>query len=128
MAKNITLFALVGLVGLAAAGLVKRDTFSDIGDALAEAGDSVKDAVGLNNDKDLMDKMKDMDKDKFCALDSQCLEPIQFCNTDKGVIAGTCDFVLWFWIACAGVIALMFCSCITSILCCCCSSLCRKAT
>jgi len=128
MGKTIPLIAILCLVGLATTGLVKRDTFSDLGDALAEAGDSVKDAVGLNNDKGIMDKVDDMDKDKYCAVNSQCIEPIQFCNKSTLKMFGTCEFVLWFWIACAGVIALMFCSCITSILCCCCSSLCRKAT
>jgi len=127
MNKTIILFSLAALTGLASSGRVRRDTFDDIGDAFKEAGDSVKDAVGLNDDN-MMDTIKDYDKDKYCAMDSNCMEPVQFCNKATYKVYGTCDFVLWFWIACAGVIALMFCSCITSILCCCCSSLCRKAT
>lgn len=124
---NTMMFGLLVLTGLASAGRVKRDTLTDIGDVFKDAGDSMKEAVGLD-DKGVMDEIADFDKDKYCALDSNCVEPIQYCNKSTLKIYGTCDFVLWFWIACAGVIALMFCSCITSILCCCCSSLCRKAT
>lgn len=124
---NTMMFGLIVLTGLASAGRVKRDTLTDIGDVFKDAGDSMKEAVGLD-DKGVMDEIADFDKDKYCALDSNCVEPIQYCNKSILKIYGTCDFVLWFWIACAGVIALMFCSCITSILCCCCSSLCRKAT
>eukprot|EP00090_Calanus_glacialis_P047143 TRINITY_DN959_c0_g1_i1.p1 TRINITY_DN959_c0_g1~~TRINITY_DN959_c0_g1_i1.p1 ORF type:complete len:128 (-),score=42.56 TRINITY_DN959_c0_g1_i1:532-915(-) len=124
---NTMMFGLIVLTGLASAGRVKRDTLTDIGDVFKDAGDSMKEAVGLD-DKGVMDEIADFDKDKYCALDSNCVEPIQYCNKSTLKIYGTCDFVLWFWIACAGVIALMFCSCITSILCCCCSSLCRKAT
>jgi len=127
MKGSLFVFFLIGFAGLSIAGLVKRDTFSDIGDALKDAGDSVKDAVGLNNDKSVIGDIE-FDKDKYCALDSNCMEPIQYCNKSTYKVYGTCDFVIWFWVACAGVIALMFCSCITSILCCCCSSLCRKAT
>jgi len=119
------MFGLLVVIGLASAGLVKRDTLSD---SLTDIGDSLKDAVGLNNDKGIMGDIEDIDKEKYCALDSNCIEPIQYCNKGTLGLAGTCDFVIWFWIACAAVLALIFCSCITSILCCCCSSLCRKAT
>eukprot|EP00092_Neocalanus_flemingeri_P056949 GFUD01067575.1.p1 GENE.GFUD01067575.1~~GFUD01067575.1.p1 ORF type:complete len:125 (+),score=27.12 GFUD01067575.1:48-422(+) len=124
MNRNILMFGLLVLAGLASAGLVKRDTFTDIGDTFKDGLKKVR----LNNDKGIMDEIEDIDKDKYCAMNSNCVEPIQYCNTETYKVYGTCDFVLWFWIACAGVIALMFCSCITSILCCCCSSLCRKAT
>jgi len=115
------MFGLLFFTGLASAGLVKRDTLTDL-------GNSFKDAVGLNDDKGIMDGIEDIDKDKYCAMNSNCLEPIQYCNMDTYKVYGTCDFVIWFWVACAGLLSLIFCSCITSILCCCCSSLCRKAT
>ena len=46
-------------------GRVRRDTFDDIGDAFKEAGDSVKDAVGLNDDN-MMDTIKDYDVSEAC--------------------------------------------------------------
>ena len=35
-----------------------------------------------------------LQKDKYCAVDSQCIEPIQFCNKSTLKMFGTCDFVV----------------------------------
>lgn len=126
MARHIPIFVLVLVVGLVAPGLVKRDTFDDI-------GDSVKNVLGLDDDKGLIHDIKNNDinvnTDNYCIKDSQCISYIQFCDTSQNYGAfGNCAFVLWFWVACVGVLGIIFFSCITSILCCCCSSLCRKAT
>ena len=68
------MFGLLVVIGLASAGLysfkldfvgrfvclglVKRDTLSD---SLTDIGDSLKDAVGLNNDKGIMGDIEDLD-------------------------------------------------------------------
>ena len=41
-------------------GRVKRDTLTDIGDVFKDAGDSMKEAVGLD-DKGVMDEIADFD-------------------------------------------------------------------
>merc|ERR1719422_2234221 len=108
------------------AGIAKRDTLSEISDFGNSIGNSIKDMVGLETNKDIIDDIKDIDNEKFCVTDAQCLEHIQFCNINNNLY-GVCTFHLWFWIALAAVVSFFFCSCITSILCCCCRC-CRKAT
>eukprot|EP00092_Neocalanus_flemingeri_P010715 GFUD01011541.1.p1 GENE.GFUD01011541.1~~GFUD01011541.1.p1 ORF type:complete len:122 (+),score=28.97 GFUD01011541.1:210-575(+) len=106
-------------VGFASAGLVKRDTFSDI-------GDSIKDGLGLNDDG-IMGELEDIDKTKYCLADSGCYEHVQYCNKETYKLYGHCEFQIWFWVSAIALMLLLLCSCILSILCCCCSSFCRKS-
>jgi len=115
------------LLGLVTAGLVKRDVSDDVDSAV----DSVKDALGLGKTgvfEGMGQDLDNLDETKYCLADSTCYEPVQICDKTNYKLYGVCTFKVWFWAAIAGVIALIFFSCITSIVCCCCSSLCRKST
>merc|ERR1712113_150155 len=130
----MTLFCLVST------GTVKRDTLEEISGSIVN---SVKDLVGLEEDNGIIEDLKIDEKrfkywlffndpnlreaEKFCVADSQCRpEVLQYCHmTNK--LYGTCTFYTWVWIALASVFAFVFCSCLTSLLCCC-LGCCRKAT
>lgn len=123
MLKSWATFSLIWQVLIVNAVYVKRDTLTDIGDVLKDAGDSIKEVVGLKNEKKVMADIEYDDR-KFCVSDSNCVEQIQYCNKSTYKVYGTCDFVVWFWLAVAGASTFIFCCC-CSILCCCC---CRKSS
>ena len=61
------------LVFSSASSLVKRDVLddaedavSDLGDSVGDLGNSLKDSLGLGGSNDVLDQIKDLDKDKYC--------------------------------------------------------------
>merc|ERR1712073_230883 len=91
MVTNTGLLAVLALAPWAHAGLVKRDTMSELTDISNSIGNSIKDMVGLETNKDIIDDIKDIDNEKFCVTDAQCLEHIQFCNINNNLY-GVCTF------------------------------------
>merc|ERR1711971_1033900 len=110
------LIIVLTLLCVVSSGTVKRDTIEDIGNSIVN---SVKDVVGMDEDRGIIEDMK-IEAESFCISDSQCRpEILQFCDKTKKLY-GTCTFYTWFWIALASVFAFVFCSCFTSVICCCC--------
>ena len=60
MLQQVWRFQNRNLLDFVCLGRVKRDTLTDIGDAFKDAGDSMKEAVGLD-DKGVMDEIADFD-------------------------------------------------------------------
>merc|ERR1712141_495630 len=110
------LFIVMTLLCFVSSGIVKRDTIEDIGNSIVN---SVKEVVGMDEDREIIEDMK-IEAESFCISDSQCRpEVLQYCQMTKKLY-GTCTFHTWVWIALASVFAFVFCSCFTSVLCCCC--------
>merc|ERR1712183_203353 len=113
------LIILLTLLCVVSSGIVKRDTIEDLEDIGNSIVNSVKDVVGMDEDRGIIEDMK-IEAESFCISDSQCRpEVLQFCDKTKKLY-GTCTFHTWVWIALASVFAFVFCSCFTSLLCCCC--------
>lgn len=114
---SIHSLALLSLLsGAALAGLVKRDTAADI-------ENSLKNVFGSNDNP-----LEDLQEGGACLLDSQCVEPIQFCNRENPLNMH-CQFVVWVWVGvgvAAGLLLLSVCASCLCCSCCCLHSLCRK--
>ena len=84
-------------------------------------------------------------KSTYCIQDEACLRPIKWCNKEKYIVYGHCEFAvrstryvkgiritfhvfqIWFWVALACLILVIFGSAISTVLCFFCSC-CRKAS
>jgi len=97
------------------AAIVKRDTISDIKDSLG-------DALGISEDKSLMEELEDLDIDrtKYCIQDSVCVKYIEYCDKSVYKLYGTCEYGTEFYILIGVVIAiLLFVPSIIGFICCC---------
>eukprot|EP00088_Acartia_fossae_P008484 TRINITY_DN1404_c0_g1_i1.p1 TRINITY_DN1404_c0_g1~~TRINITY_DN1404_c0_g1_i1.p1 ORF type:complete len:116 (-),score=30.50 TRINITY_DN1404_c0_g1_i1:1410-1757(-) len=104
------------LAAIAYAGLVKRDTVDDIEDSIN----------GLINGND--NPLDDLKEGGACLLDSNCLEPLQFCNRENP-LNPHCQYVVWVWVGLGVAAALLLLTIFGSCLCCSCCcmhGLCRK--
>lgn len=104
------------LAAVTLAGLVKRDTIDDI-------EDSFNNVLGGNDNP-----LDDLKEGGMCVVDSNCLEPLQYCNRENP-LNPHCQYVVWVWVGLGTVAGLLLLTLLGSCLCCSCcclSGLCRK--
>merc|ERR1712062_612300 len=73
----------MALLSFAATGIVKRDTIEDLEDIGNSIVNSVKEVVGMEEGRGIIEDMK-IEAESFCISDSQCRpEFLQFCDKPR---------------------------------------------
>jgi len=76
------------------AKIVKRDTVEEIRESIA-------DALGIDNDENLMKRLEktEIDPTKYCIEDDNCDSSFQYCNKENNMVGiyGVCEWNILFW-------------------------------
>merc|ERR1712029_327252 len=118
---SAVLILLTFIINFSSAAIVKRGTYDDI-------KDSIGGVLGISDEKTLMEEIKSMDIDRtqYCIEDQNCKKIIEFCDKEKFIVYGTCEYRTWVFVMIGiGVLSLLLSCCGSIIFCfvkkvCCC--------